>query len=125
VLVLDVMIGLSFSTCEYETVRVDLNQQQTATYNLSVDLWVQILKTLEWCSRNPDYNMSKSVLKQYWSSHQRFFRQLCLAAKVPMVLAETRAALAQGMAVVIGLQTTGEASMFDMIKQGSFVFVCC
>ena len=44
----------------------------------------------------------------YWGCHQRFFKQLIVSMKVDLVVAEAKAALAQGFAVVIGLQQTGE-----------------
>ncbi|KAK7504954.1 hypothetical protein BaRGS_00003982 [Batillaria attramentaria] len=47
----------------------------------------------------------------FWGAHQRFFKQLCMGLKVPAVVAEAKAALDNGQCVVIGLQSTGEASL--------------
>nr|KAG5712361.1 hypothetical protein BaRGS_023940 [Batillaria attramentaria] len=47
----------------------------------------------------------------FWGAHQRFFKQLCMGLKVPAVVAEAKAALDIGQCVVIGLQSTGEASL--------------
>ena len=46
----------------------------------------------------------------FWSAHQRFFKQLCISLKVDTIVAEAREALEQGLAVIIGMQTTGEAT---------------
>ncbi len=48
-------------------------------------------------------------MRTFWAAHQRFFRQVCLAAKVPYLVQMVRDALANDMCVVIGLQSTGEA----------------
>ena len=58
---------------------------------------------------------------QYWGSHQRFFRYLCIASKVDDVVQITKEALAKGKAVVIGLQSTGEAHMKDNFASSEFV----
>jgi hypothetical protein len=39
----------------------------------------------------------------------RFYRALCISAKLDVLVAEVEAALAKGQCVVVGLQTTGEA----------------
>ncbi|KDD72667.1 P-loop containing NTP hydrolase pore-1 protein, partial [Helicosporidium sp. ATCC 50920] len=53
---------------------------------------------------------SSPMWRAFWGAHQRFFRALCLSAKVSEATRLTRAALAEGKCVVVGLQTTGEAS---------------
>jgi len=45
----------------------------------------------------------------YWGAHQRFFRSLCIAAKVDKAIELSKQALAEDKCVVIGLQSTGEA----------------
>ena len=52
----------------------------------------------------------RTVWTQFWSSHQRFFKSLYVASKVPFVIEQAQQALADGYAPVIGLQTTGEAA---------------
>ena len=51
------------------------------------------------------------VMSVYWGAHQRFFKQLCMAMKVPSLVTDGLQALAAGHSVIIGLQSTGEASM--------------
>lgn len=50
-----------------------------------------------------------SAKRAAWAAHLRFFRQLCTAAKVDHVHRLAVEALQRGQAVVIGLQSTGEA----------------
>ena len=46
----------------------------------------------------------------FWSSHQRFFRSLCIASKVNHAISLSKKALEEDKCVVIGLQSTGEAA---------------
>ena len=45
----------------------------------------------------------------FWGAHQRFFRSLCIAAKVDKAIDIAKKALDDGNCVLIGLQSTGEA----------------
>lgn len=45
----------------------------------------------------------------FWSSHQRFFRTLCIASKVDTAISTAKKALKDGHCCVIGLQSTGES----------------
>jgi len=45
----------------------------------------------------------------FWSSHQRFFRTLCIASKVDTAISTAQKALEDGHCCVIGLQSTGES----------------
>ena len=49
----------------------------------------------------------------YWGFHQRFFRSLYVAAKVPFLIQEARKAVGGGNAVIIGLQYTGESQIAE------------
>lgn len=54
---------------------------------------------------------------QFWSAHQRFFKYLCIAAKVDRVVEVAKEELRNGNAVVIGLQSTGEARTLEAIEE--------
>ena len=59
---------------------------------------------------NPD--AARNIFfKYYWSAHQRFFRSLCISLKVDSAVQLAKDALQNGNAVVIGLQSTGEAGI--------------
>ncbi|KAJ9534596.1 hypothetical protein QJQ45_022183 [Haematococcus lacustris] len=53
-------------------------------------------------------DLRKSLM---WASHQRFFKGLLIASKVRRCSELALQALADGMCVVIGMQSTGEANM--------------
>jgi hypothetical protein len=59
--------------------------------------------------------LKKTVWCQFWSSHQRFFKYLCMACKVPHVVELAQRALIDNKCVVIGLQSTGEARTLDQL----------
>ena len=52
---------------------------------------------------------AKTLKGLFWSSHQRFFRSLCIASKVDTAISTAKKALEDGHCCVIGLQSTGEA----------------
>jgi hypothetical protein len=64
--------------------------------------------------------LSKNRWRSFWGSHQRFFMHMCMAAKVPSVIAMAKDAVARNKAVVIGLQTTGEARTADIVAEKGF-----
>ena len=72
------------------------------------------IQTLDQCEgwKGPPHAMS-----QFWGAHQRFFKQLLMAMKVPSVVALAQEARRAGKCVVIGLQTTGEARMAEALKE--------
>lgn len=51
----------------------------------------------------------KQLTSLFWSAHQRFFRSLCIATKVPKAIELAKESLENDKCVVIGLQSTGEA----------------
>lgn len=52
-----------------------------------------------------------SIWPSYWSAHQRFFKCLCIAAKVEECVKITKDAIKNGNCVVIGIQSTGDAQI--------------
>lgn len=61
--------------------------------------------------------MKKTMWGQFWSAHQRFFKYLCIAAKVNHAVTVAREAIKYGKCVVIGLQSTGEARTLEQLER--------
>src|SRR6266478_342525 len=59
------------------------------------------------------------ALNKFWGDHQRFFRQVICAFKVPSVIGETEAALNDGKSVVISLVGTGEARTKEQVAKAT------
>uniref|UniRef100_A0A3Q3KNM4 Protein strawberry notch homolog 2 n=1 Tax=Monopterus albus TaxID=43700 RepID=A0A3Q3KNM4_MONAL len=72
--------------------------------DLSIMLWSMYSETL-W---------SISI---FWSSHQRFFKYLCIAAKVRCLVELAQKELEAGKCIVIGLQSTGESRTREVLDE--------
>ena len=53
-----------------------------------MELWVELLHKFEEAAEliSAEKKMRKTMWGQYWSSHQRFFKYLCIASKVNHVV---------------------------------------
>lgn len=59
----------------------------------------------------------KTVWGQFWACHQRFFKYLCIAAKVDTCVQLSREAIKAKKCVVIGLQSTGESATLETLEE--------
>ena len=105
---------LSYSGAEFDLASVPLAGPMATMYDRSAQFWQMLQNVfLEAEAGQGLTAKSKGRMKwaQYWSAHQRFFRQMLLSAKVPELAKIAADAVAnKDMAVVIGLQSTGEAN---------------
>eukprot|EP00898_Chlorokybus_atmophyticus_P004114 jgi/Chlat1/4703/Chrsp3S00444 len=110
---------LSFAGAEFEVVNANLSAEVTAQYRESALFWAELRTELHAALESiGDGGPKKNHLWRYfWATHQRFFRHLCIAAKVPAVVELAQQALKDNKCVVIGLQSTGEARTEDVVKQ--------
>lgn len=61
------------------------------------------------------------MMSMFWGDHQRFFKAMLMAAKVPALAEEALKAIQNEHSVVIGLQSTGEANLqSEKEKQGAY-----
>lgn len=108
---------------------IDLTRQQQEMYDEAARFWSEVHGCFETAMQilNVRDHPAKSkgnphpagrIMTHYWGCHQRFFRQMCMAIKVPEVVKAAKRALAEDKCVVIGLQTTGEARLNDAVKSG-------
>ncbi|XP_031566399.1 protein FORGETTER 1-like [Actinia tenebrosa] len=102
--------GLSFRQAEFMNAEAVLTDDQRKVYDTSVHVWNEIKTSLEYAVARTK-SATPRLWSQFWSCHQRFFKQLCMSMKVPTIVQEAKTALQNNMSVVIGLQTTGEASL--------------
>ncbi|XP_069103404.1 protein strawberry notch homolog 1-like isoform X2 [Argopecten irradians] len=102
--------GLSYKQAEFMTIEAALTKDQRKMYDTAAHVWNELRKALESALSRTGF-VGGRMWAQFWASHQRFFKQLCMGMKVPTVIKESREALEAGFSVVIGLQTTGEASL--------------
>ena len=100
---------LSFSGVSFKVEEIKLKKEYVKMYDDAVKLWVDMKEKFQEALEliDQDGKLKKTVWGQFWSSHQRFFKYLCMACKVPYVVQLARNALANNKCVVIGLQSTG------------------
>ncbi|XP_066924417.1 uncharacterized protein [Clytia hemisphaerica] len=108
--------GLSYHDAEFQTVETSLTDEQIKVYNKAVDVWKELKRCLT-VALGRTGSTNTRIWIQYWGCHQRFFKQLCMSMKIPEIARQSKEALENGYAVVIGLQTTGEASMDSELDQ--------
>ena len=126
---------LSFKSAEQHQEIVDLTAKQVAMYDAACEFWSELhgcfthaMAVLDVAGLNKEISRHNAAVKRngegakkavhpagrvmthYWGCHQRFFRQLCMAIKVPKTVELAQNALAENKCVVIGLQSTGAAA---------------
>ncbi|PKU73497.1 hypothetical protein MA16_Dca008061 [Dendrobium catenatum] len=88
-------------------------------YKKAAEFWAELrVELLSASAFLPDEKPNSSQLwRLYWASHQRFFRHMCMSAKVPAAVRLAKQALAENKCVVIGLQSTGEARTEEAVTK--------
>jgi len=110
---------LSFSGVTFKIEEIPLQKEYVRMYNDAVRLWVDMKEKFQEAIEliDSEGKLKKTVWGQFWSSHQRFFKYLCMACKVPRVVELAQAALRANKCVVIGLQSTGEARTVEQLDE--------
>ncbi|XP_063628305.1 protein strawberry notch [Cydia splendana] len=110
---------LSFHGVSFKIEEVPLSDAFRETYDKSVALWVEAMQRFTEAAEliDAEARMKKTMWGQFWSAHQRFFKYLCIAAKVHHAVVTAREAVKCGKCVVIGLQSTGEARTLDQLER--------
>ena len=98
--------SLSYEKCVFSTDVCTLSGADVGVYDASAELWRAILRAAEAKYDSAEPRSRQSVMRQAYSAQSRFFKALTVSLKVPAVAAEAQKALAEGKAVVIGLQAT-------------------
>ncbi|XP_024463441.2 protein FORGETTER 1 isoform X1 [Populus trichocarpa] len=113
---------LSYKGAEFEIVEAPLEPEMMDMYKKAAEFWAELRVELLSASTflTNDKPNSSQLWRVYWSSHQRFFRHMCMSAKVPATVRIAKQALKEEKCVVIGLQSTGEARTEEAVsKYGS------
>ncbi|XP_075218729.1 protein strawberry notch isoform X1 [Lycorma delicatula] len=110
---------LSFHGVGFKIEEVPLSNDFVKVYDDSVKLWVEAMQKFQEAAEliDAENRMKKTMWGQFWSSHQRFFKYLCIAAKVKHAVLTAREAVKCGKCVVIGLQSTGEARTLEQLER--------
>ena len=116
--------SISFGVCpesgkavEYVEVVHRMTPQQREMYNAAAAAWRHVQKEIDEALKvtNGGTRQRSNALNKFWGDHQRFFRQILCAIKVPTILKEAERYLADDHSVVISLIGTGEARTRDLV----------
>ncbi|XP_005083383.2 protein strawberry notch homolog 2 isoform X1 [Mesocricetus auratus] len=108
---------LSFSGVTFRIEEIPLSPAFEQVYNRAARLWAEALTVFQQAADWIGLESRKSLWGQFWSAHQRFFKYLCIAAKVQRLVELAKQELNQGKCVVIGLQSTGEARTREVLDE--------
>jgi hypothetical protein len=87
------------------------------TYDSFVKLWVHLRQSFTEAAELMDLGpkAQKIMWTNFWSAHHKFFKCLCMSAKVTHAVKLASEAVKRGKSVVIGFQSTGEAYTLQKI----------
>ncbi|KAL6561175.1 udp-glycosyltransferase [Orobanche minor] len=106
---------LSYKVAEFEVVEVPLEAKMTELYRKAAELRVELMSASAFLS-NEKPNTSQ-LWRLYWANHQRFFRHICMSAKVPAIVRLAKQGLMDDKCVVIGLQSAREARTEEVVSK--------
>ncbi|XP_070787967.1 protein strawberry notch homolog 2 [Pituophis catenifer annectens] len=108
---------LSFSGVTFRIEEIPLDAAYKDVYNKAAKLWAEALVVFQKAADLIGLESRKSLWGQFWGAHQRFFKYLCIAAKVRRLVELAKEELSKGKCVVIGLQSTGEARTREVLDE--------
>ncbi|XP_037554120.1 protein strawberry notch homolog 2 isoform X2 [Nematolebias whitei] len=108
---------LSFSGVSFRIEEIGLDSDIREVYNKAAKLWAEALQVFMLAADELGLVSRKSLWGQFWSSHQRFFKYLCIAAKVRSLVELAQKELEAGKCIVIGLQSTGESRTREVLDE--------
>ena len=98
--------ALSYKDATFETIEVQLSPEQCRLYDRCAQFWQAMQEcfesAIERVNEMDGWKAPPHAMSQFWGAHQRFFKQLLMAMKVPSVVQLAREG-AEGKCVVIGL----------------------
>ena len=82
--------------------------------------WQEVLKNFNRALdiTNSSRTSRRYVVGQFWAEHQRSFRNLIIAFKVPTLVREIENALSEKKSVVVSITGTGEAIEKFFVRAG-------
>ncbi|KAG7944262.1 hypothetical protein I3843_15G090800 [Carya illinoinensis] len=110
---------LSYKGVEFEVVEAPLEAEMMDMYKKAAEFWAELRVELLSASAflSNEKPSSSQLWRLYWASHQRFFRHMCMSAKVPATVRLAKQALMEDKCVVVGLQSTGEARTEEAVTK--------
>lgn len=112
---------LSYENIQFRIEEAPITREFTKLYNYSTDFWAKMYEqTLKACRRLCINSRAQEMItRKFWSAHTRYFKNLCLDAKMQQMVLLANEALSKKQAVVIGLHASGECRALDYLKDGN------
>jgi len=106
---------------EYREVIHRLTLRQHEMYNNMARAWQEVLKNFNRALdiTNSSRTSRRYVVGQFWAEHQRSFRNLIIAFKVPTLVREIENALSEKKSVVVSITGTGEAQTKKQMRRAA------
>ncbi|KAK1365814.1 putative Zinc finger, RING/FYVE/PHD-type, protein strawberry notch [Heracleum sosnowskyi] len=111
---------LSYKGAEFDVLEVPLEDSMMDMYKRAAEFWIELReKLLDELALNTNIEKPQCspIWRLYWAYHQRFFRHMCMSAKVSAVVKLCQKALTEDKCIVIGLQSTGEARTEEAVAK--------
>ncbi|GIM01409.1 hypothetical protein Vretimale_6229 [Volvox reticuliferus] len=102
---------LSYKGAEFKTEELQIDPIFSVMYDRACAIWSLVHNVMRALPKAKNVRGRDVKSGLFWGAHQRFFRQMLIASKVRRCAELAQDALERGMCVVIGLQSTGEASL--------------
>ena len=105
--------SLSYDGVSYDRLEHKLEPIQRELYNKLADTWQLVLRRVNQAlgdtGQDKSGNAKGAAMSRFWGAHQRFFNQIITAIQMPTIIANAKAAIEAGDAVVMQLVNTNEA----------------
>ncbi len=113
--------SISYKGVDYRESIHELGVAQREIYDAAAGAWQMVFGHIEDALgvTNAGRRERARALIAFWGDHQRFFRQLTTALKVPTAIREIDRALEAQKSVVVSLIGTGEARAKELIAQAT------
>lgn len=113
--------AISFEGVDYREVIHELDDNQRRIYNIAAQAWQTVLQNIEAAIgvTNGGALAKKKAMSAFWGAHQRFFKQIVTAMKVPTAIKEVERSLDEGKSVVLSIIGTGESRTKDLINKAT------
>ena len=109
---------LCWNGAEFNTEKITLSNEQQEIYDSAIAIWYDIRAEIKKLQNDSSFGgLPKLLWSHYWSSLQRFARELSICFKIPFIVEDAKKQIESGKSVVIGLQSTGESAMQASLEE--------
>jgi hypothetical protein len=113
--------SISFEGVDYRERVHPLTPDQQRMYDDAAKAWQVVLQNIDKAIgiTNGDARARSNAMKRFWGDHQRFFRQVTTAMKMPTAIKEVEEALAAGESAIVTLKGTGESKTAERVAKAA------